>query len=119
MVAHIIGFFWILMGFLFFLKPQILRNKLEKKSFRKMRKYFLGMALILGCMLIGVSWKAAGIWPKVIMILGIVVIIKGVFFLNAKVAEKLAEWSRRQPLVLFRIGAVIYITIGVIIYNFK
>ncbi len=68
MLIRILGYIWIIAGILFLIKPQILKNKLQRKSLRKMKKYFIFLALFLGIVLISVGIKFEGGLAKIIMI---------------------------------------------------
>lgn len=115
MFAKIFGWFWIIMGILFLIKPAMLRNKLQKKSFKILKKYLFAIAIILGLFLIGVGLKHQGILSKIIMVLGIIGVLKGFFFIKSKAAEKIVGWVIKQPLSFFRIAASCYILLGILI----
>lgn len=115
MITKILGYLWIIAGVFFVLKPQILKNSIQRKSLKKLRKYFIFIAVLLGALLISVGWKLQGFLAKMIIVLGIISIFKGVFLLKAKVADKMIEWFAAKPLIFFRTGACFYILIGVII----
>jgi len=76
------------------------------------------MVFLLAGGLVSVSFKIEGILSKILMIIGIVGAVKAFFLLKSKVAEKLAEWFSRQPLILFRIGGLAYLMVGLAILTF-
>lgn len=115
MLVKILGWFWIGMGILFLLKPELLRKRLQKKSFKKFKKYLFSFLLVLSGLLIAAAWRAEGLLAKVVMIFGIMGIFKAFFFLKAKGAEKFMEWFADKPLILFRFGATFHIVLGTII----
>ena len=117
MLAKILGYIFVLAGILFLLKPQILKNKLQKKGLRKLRKYMFFLLVFLGVAFIGVARNFHGLWAIVFTILGIIGIFKGIFFLKAKAADKLITWLAAQPLNLFRIGGCAYIILGIILLS--
>lgn len=119
MLLKIFGWFWIVAGLIFLLKPQILKNRLQKKGLKKLRKYFFALSLVLGGLLISVGLRFHGLLAKIIMIIGIIAIFKALFLLKAKAADRLMDWSASQPLILFRIGACFWILTGVIILMLK
>jgi len=119
MLLKIFGWFWIVAGVIFLLKPQILKNRLQKKGLRKLRKYFFALAIILGGLLISVGFRFQGLLAKIVMIIGIIAIFKAVMLLKAKTAEKLMDWSGSQPLIFFRIGACFWIFTGVVLLLLK
>lgn len=115
MLVKILGWFWISMGILFLLKPELLRKRLQKKGFKKFKKYLISLILVLSGLLIAAAWKAEGLLAKVVMVFGIMGIFKAFFFLKAKGAEKLVEWFADKPPILFRLGATFHIALGIII----
>lgn len=117
MLAKIIGWLWIGSGALFLLKPNILKNKLQKKGLKKVKKILFSLAVTAGIFLIIASGKMDGILSKVMAILGIVAILKGIFLLKSKLSEKLLNWAGSQPLLYFRILACLYILIGIVILS--
>ncbi|MBP7088071.1 MAG: hypothetical protein KBB01_02090 [Candidatus Omnitrophica bacterium] len=119
MLANIIGWIFVILGILFIVKPEILRNKLQKKGIKKLKKYLFYLALIISLGLLVASFKMSGIGAKIIAILGIIGIFKAIFLLKAKAADKMLEWSAKQPLNLFRFGGAIYIIIGIAILRFS
>lgn len=119
MLANIIGWIFVILGILFLVKPEILKNKLQKKSIKKLKKYLFYLALIISLGLLLASFKMSGVWAKIIAILGIIGVFKAIFLLKAKAADKILEWSSKQPLNLFRFGGAIYIIIGIAILKFS
>ena len=117
MLAKLIGWLWIVGGVLFLLKPDILKNRLKKKGLKKVKRILFSIAITGGIFLIIASGKMDGALSKIMAILGIVVIIKGVFLLKSKLSEKLLGWAGEQPLIYFRIASLVYILIGVIILS--
>ncbi|NQT90904.1 MAG: hypothetical protein HQ558_06595 [Candidatus Omnitrophica bacterium] len=114
-MLKIIGYLWIMAGILFLAKPQILKNSLQRKSLKKLRKYFVLLSFFLGGLLISIGWKFHGIMAKVVLIVGIISVFKGAFLIKGKVADRTVEWFAPKPLIYFRIGACFYILLGVII----
>lgn len=119
MLAALLGWLFIIMGIIFMLRPQILRDKLCKKSYKIMRKYLLGLSVFLGILMIGAAWRYEGILPKIIMVVGIIAILKGFLLLKSKLADKMVEWLAKQPLIIFRIGASMHIAIGIVLLNLR
>ncbi|HDZ77191.1 MAG TPA: hypothetical protein ENH41_03815 [Candidatus Omnitrophica bacterium] len=115
MFAKIVGWFWIIVGVLFLLKPAMLKNKLQKKSFKKIKKYLFLLAVILGGILVSIGFKYSGFFPKLVMVLGIISIVKGFYFLKGKAAEKVLGWFLNKPLIFFRFSALFYIVLGALI----
>ncbi|MFC1804430.1 hypothetical protein ACFLZ3_01205 [Candidatus Omnitrophota bacterium] len=115
MLAKILGWFLIITGVFFLLKPEALRRRLQKKSYKKLRKYLFAITIVLAVLLITVAWKFEGILSQIVIIIGIIGIIKGFFFLKAKAAEKLLAWYLNRPVNFFRLSALFQIAIGVLV----
>lgn len=119
MLTAIVGWFFICMGTLFAIKPQILQKRLQKKSYKKIRGLLFVLTICAGGLLVSVGLKHQGILPKIIMILGIFGLIKAFWLLKAKTAEKLLEWSAKLPILWYRVGGCCHILIGVAILTIR
>ena len=117
MLAKILGWFWILTGIIFLLKPEWLRKRLQKKSYKILKKYLFVIALFFGFLFITAAFKSAGISSKLLLFFGIIAIFKSLFFLKAKAAARILDWFIRQPSFLFRIVALCQIILGIIILS--
>ena len=53
-----------------------------------------------------------------IMIVGIIGLLKAFILLKSKASDKLIAWSANQPLILYRVGGVAYIAVGVALIKF-
>ena len=115
MFSYIIGSLFIMLGILFLLYPESLRKRLRKKALRKIRKYLFAGAITLGILLISTGWKYEGLLPKILVLVGIVAIFKGVFFLKSRAADKVTEWILKQPVIVLKIFAICQIILGLLI----
>ncbi len=115
MIARIIGWLWIILGVISLIKPEFLKRRFQKKGLKKFRRIFFAIAFILGAYLISISWKIPGLLSKIVMLIGIVIVFKGLFLLKAKTTEKIVDWLSRQPLTYFRVGGLLYLIFGIII----
>ena len=50
-----------------------------------------------------------------LVLMGVVAIVKGMFFLKASAADKVTEWILRQPVIFLKIFAVCQIALGVLV----
>ncbi len=117
MLTKVLGWFWITIGIIFLLKPEILKRRMQRKSAKKLKKFMFMIAVTLGTLLIVSGWKfpGGGVLSKIIIIFGIIGIIKGFFFLKTKAIEKIVEWYSQKPLIFYRISASVHVLIGVVI----
>jgi hypothetical protein len=114
-MAKILGFIWIILGILWLAKPQALKNRIERKMNRKMRWTIYGFLIIFGILMVGSVIKAPGLLPKIIGIIGLILIIKGISLLLSKASEKLWKWWAEQPLAIFRLQAFCILAIGIML----
>ncbi|MFC1704081.1 hypothetical protein ACFL1E_04795 [Candidatus Omnitrophota bacterium] len=119
MLIRIIAYLWIIFGIWFLLRPESCRNVLKKKSYKKLRKIMFLAAIMLGALLIKVGWGIEGALAKIAVILGILAIIKGLFFLTSKMAEKLLNWWLALPRMYLRLWALAVIAFGVVLLNIR
>jgi uncharacterized membrane protein len=115
MLLKLLGWFWLITGLIFLLKPMSLRNRLKKQSTKKIRKFIFGIGLVLGLLLINATWGIPGLLSKIVLIIGVIAIIKAVFFLKAEASAKTIEWFLAQPAKFYRYWAVAQITVGALI----
>jgi uncharacterized protein YjeT (DUF2065 family) len=104
-----------MLGLVFLLYPEGLRRRLRKKALRRIRRYFFAAAVFLGILLISAGWKYEGILPKILVLIGIIAILKGLFFLKSKAADKITEWILEQPVLFLKIFAACQIVLGLLI----
>ena len=113
MLVKILGWFWVVSGVLFLLKPSLLRGRLQRKSYRTFRRYLFLIVVSVGILFVKAAWTLDDFLPRTaLIVVGVIAIIKGFFFLKAKAAEKVVAWFARQSLTVFRIGASFQILVG-------
>lgn len=115
MLSYVVGSLFIVLGLIFFLYPEGLRRRLRKKALRKIRRYFFAGAIFGGALLISTGWKYEGLLPKILVIAGIAAVVKALFFLKSRAADKVTEWILNQPVLYFKIFAVCQIALGALI----
>ena len=115
MIATILGWVLIVMGTLFLLKPEALKNRLQKKGLRKMKRYLFLLTISVALLFIGAAGNIPGLWGKILLIFGVLGITKAFFLLKAKAAEKMMNWFFTKPLIIFRIGGCFYVLLGLIL----
>jgi len=119
MLLNIIGWFYIIFGVIYLIKPNWLQGRLKKKSTKKLKRIFFALAFIIGALLIKATWGMEGLIPKIIMVIGIIAIFKSVFFLKAKSSEKLIQWWMDRPINFYRIWSVGMLAFGAFLVYFK
>ena len=99
MFLSILGWFWIITGALFLLRPDMLRRRLQKKSTKIVKRYLFVIILFFASMLVAAGLKAHGVPAKIIMILGVIGVFKGLFLLRAKASDKIGSGLREMLVV--------------------
>ena len=116
MFSNIVGIIFILLGVLFFLYPESLRGRLRKKAIRKLRRYLLAVLMFFGILLISAGWSHEGLLPKILMVMGIVALVKGLLFLNSKATERITAWILERPTLHLKVFAAGQIGLGLLIF---
>lgn len=115
MLLKFVGWFYVLFGAVYMLKPDWLKNRLKNKSTRKIRWAFFFLTLSIAWIFIKAGWGASGILPRILVVFGIIGIFKAMAFANAKAAETLIFFWLKQPDQMFRIASVGMIAFGAIL----
>ena len=118
MIVKIIGLIWVVWGILILIKPEILRKKLQTKGNKKLKKNLFLLTLFLSITLIIASFKASGLLPKILLVLGIIGIFKAFIFLKSKASDKLVAFSSSLSLTIYRVGGALYVVLGLIMMKF-
>jgi len=114
-VIKIIGAAIILLGLLYFVKPQIMKSLLE--FFKKgSRIYIAGLLRLTLAVVFLISATECHIkW--VIIVVGILMMLGGllIFVLGPRRISPILEWWQRQSILLLRVLAIITLAIGALI----
>jgi hypothetical protein len=113
MILKILGWLWLITGIISLIKPEWLRKRMQKKTIRKLKWVFIGIAWVIGAALIKTAGNFSGIIYWVITIVGIIAIIKGFLFISGKTSDKLMDWFSAQPVSFLRAWAVFAICLGI------
>ncbi len=115
MLSNLIGVIWIGMGGVFLFKPELLRKRLQRKSWKSLRWQLFLATLFLSGLIIGATAQVPGILARIVTAFGIIGLFKAFFFLKARAAQNLVEWYAGRSLIFFRIGAVFQVIFGLIL----
>lgn len=115
MFSHIVGGIFIVVGALCLFYPEVLRKSLRRKAVWKLRRWFFAAALFFGALLVSVGWKQPGLLPKVLVLIGVAAILKGLLLINSKATETITAWVLSRPILHLRIFAVAEIAVGFLI----
>lgn len=112
-LSKIIGIIWILLGILWLLKPEMLKNRLRKKMNRSIKWAVFGFVIVFGFMLMGSVFKASGLTAKIVGIIGLVITVKGILLITSKTSEKIINWWAARPVIVFRLWAAFVLASGI------
>lgn len=115
MLSKVLGIITVMAGILWLLKPETLRNRLKKKTNRRLKLVVFGFIITFGFLIIVSVIKTPGLLPKIIGIAGMIVAIKGILLIASKASEKALDWLGDKPLLFFRIWALCILIIGIML----
>jgi hypothetical protein len=115
MLAKILGILTILIGLLWLVKPEILKNRLKKKMGRKLKFTVYGFVIVFGFLVAGSVFRAPGLLPKILAIIGLFIAIKGILLITSRASDKMIEWIAAKPLGVFRVWAVFVVGTGIML----
>jgi len=114
-VIKILGIFFVLIGIVFLLRPDVMKRLMEfiKKGkriyFAGVIRFVLAIVFLLG---------ASECYQKlVIAAFGILFLMSGllIFILGPEKIRRMLDWYQKQPILLLRVMAVIVLAFGAII----
>ena len=89
-----------------------MRSLVQSKILRKARAVLIPIILAFGWFLLKEAWGLEGAKNKFIAVLGVLVLIKSLFFLKKKAFEEILDWFSKQSLLLFRGFSLIKMAVG-------
>lgn len=119
MLLTVIGWVFVLLGLFFLIRPGFLRNRLRKKGIKRIRRLIIAATLFLAITLATAGSGLGGIYYKLLILVGLILIIKSVLLLNRKTSEALTGWFSLRPLWVFRGIALIYLVSGLFFIYFR
>jgi len=112
MIAKIIGWTWIMLGIFWLIKPEGLKNRMKKKTGRRTKRVIYAAILMMAFYMIGSAFGAPGMLPKIIAIIGMIMVIRVIIMITSKTSEKIFDWWTNKPSIIFRIWALVFLMIG-------
>ena len=116
MFAKLFGVFWIVLGLLWLIKPELLRKRLARKMTRKLKWIIFGLMFLLAVQLLGWVFQNPGIFSWIALILGWVVLVRTALSLSAKSSETLVTWAAQVPVQGLRIWASVVLATGLVLF---
>ena len=118
MLHKLLGFFLIIFGGIWSIKPTLLQRFIQKKSLKKIRRILFWLLLFFGAYCVSIAISLKGLVSKFgVFLLGIFIIIRGFSFLKAKISEKVVQKLSAVPLSRFRIFACLLLCMGVVLFK--
>ena len=114
MLYHIIGAFLTAIGILWFIKPEMLRKRLQKKMTRRLKWIGYLFIFVFGCSLLFSALKTEGLLVKAAGIAGLMIAVNIMNLLITKSSKGIAAWWQHRPTVFFRIWAVVIFSAGLV-----
>ncbi len=114
-VIKILGIFFVLIGIVFLLRPDVMKRLMEfiKKGkriyFAGVIRFVLAIVFLLGASECYQKW--------VIAAFGILFLMSGllIFILGPEKIRRMLDWYQKQSVLIFRVIAVIVLAVGAII----
>ena len=114
-VIKIIGTVIVCIGMVYLIKPEIFRMvigffaKGSRLYLAAMVRFALAIVFILGARHCGIKW--------VIVLFGLIFLLSGllIFMLGLEKAKGIIRWYQEQPIFVYRIVAIIVLSVGLII----
>jgi len=119
MITQIIGSIWIILGIVWLIKPEGLKNRLKRKMGRRAKKVIYVAVLMLALSMIGSAFSAPSVLFKIIAIIGMVMAIRVIIMITSKTSEKIFDWWADRPTIIFRVWALIFLAVGVLMVFFR
>lgn len=116
MFLKFLGFFWMMSGLLFMIKPLWMRRALQKKGAKKFRGILFTIAVTLGGALMVATWGKEGLHYTIIFIFGVVGLIKSFLFLNAGMSQKIFDWFENRSIQFLRGCAAVQCLFGIYLF---
>lgn len=114
MFFKIVSLLWIALGICWIMRPQSLRRRFTKKVKKTRRKVLFLIALLAGGLFLSAAKYASGLLANVFLIAGVLGVIKGVFFLTSKAADRMLDWWAEKPLWMWRLWAACLVLVGLL-----
>ena len=114
MFFKIIGILWICLGIWWVMRPQGLKRRFRKKVKRSRRKLLFLIILLMAGLFLSAAKYAHGLLASAFLMIGVLAIIKAVFFFSSKAAEKTIDWWLEKPLWVWRVWAGSFILLGIL-----
>jgi hypothetical protein len=108
---------WVLFGLWTVVKPRALAGRMIRKGSRMLRVVLTGLGLYLSGTLIAVGRHLEQPYKAILLVIAVVGCFKAVSMLRSSAAKKLGSIAQGMPVMVLRIGGVLYILLGAWMYH--
>jgi uncharacterized protein YjeT (DUF2065 family) len=114
-VIKIIGIVFVCAGIVYLLKPNVIKSLME--FFKKGKRIYLAALIRLALAVVFFSSYRDCDQRRIIFVFGILFLFGGllIFILGSEKIRAIIDWWQRQPVLLLRVIALIFLAIGAII----
>lgn len=119
MFFRIIGILWMLLGIWWIMRPQTIRRQFRRKLKKTRRKVLFLIIILVTGLFFSAAKYAHGLLANLFLIIGILGVIKAVFFLTSKATDKIIDWWAEQPLWIWRVWAAVLVLVGILLRSIK
>ncbi len=114
-VIKSLGILFCIIGIVYLLRPDIMKWLME--FFKQGKRIYFSALIRFALAVVFLVGALKCKYPKVIIAFGILFIIGGllIFALGPEKIRRMLEWYQKQPVLIFRVIAVIVLAIGLII----
>ncbi len=116
MFAKILGLLWAVLGLVWLIKPQSLRERIKKKMARKIKWIVLGFVVVFCFSIIGSIIKADELYLKVVGVVALIVAARLILLATTRTSEKIFSWWQGRPLIFFRLSGLFILIMGVALF---
>jgi hypothetical protein len=108
------GWAYMILAIWWFFRPKRIRNVFERSFRRKMRWLLVVVTFAVGGVIFGAGRDIGGWVGTLLVVIGIVALLKGLFFLSGKASDKVFDWWAKQPDSVYRAAAVVMFIVGLL-----
>jgi len=119
MFFRAIGILWIGLGIWWIMRPQGLKRRFAKKLKRTRRRLLFFIIIAIAGLFLSAARYAHGVIANVFLIMGVLGIIKALFFFSSKAIDKAIDWWAERPLWVWRVWAGSFVLIGLLFQKIR
>ena len=119
MFFKIIGWLWIILGIWWIMRPQGIKRRFTKMVKRSRRKVLFIAIILFGGFFFAAAKHAQGFIASILLILGVLAVLKAVFFMTSKASDKILDWWLERPLWLWRVWAGCLVLLGILLQRIR